>query len=37
MRVLYACHQFFPEYYTGTERYILDLAKQNTEDTPVDC
>src|SRR4030095_4438259 len=28
MRVLYACHQFFPEYYTGTERYTLDLAKQ---------
>src|ERR1044072_1702547 len=28
MRVLYVCHQFFPEYYTGTERYVLDLAKQ---------
>ena len=28
MRVLYACHQFFPEYYTGTERYTLDVAKQ---------
>jgi glycosyltransferase involved in cell wall biosynthesis len=28
MRVLCACHQFFPEYYTGTERYTLDLAKQ---------
>lgn len=29
MRLLYACHQFFPEYYTGTERYTLDLAKQS--------
>jgi glycosyltransferase involved in cell wall biosynthesis/ubiquinone/menaquinone biosynthesis C-methylase UbiE len=28
MRVLYACHQFFPEYYTGTERYGLNLARQ---------
>jgi len=28
MRILCACHQFFPEYYTGTERYTLDLAKQ---------
>src|SRR5262249_28528611 len=27
MRVLYVCHQFFPEYYTGTERYTLELAK----------
>ena len=28
MRILYACHQFFPEYYTGTARYTLDVAKQ---------
>ena len=28
MRILYACHQFFPEYYTGTERYGLNLARQ---------
>ena len=28
MKILYTCHQFFPEYYTGTERYVLDLAQQ---------
>jgi glycosyltransferase involved in cell wall biosynthesis len=28
MKILYACHQFLPEYYTGTERYTLELAKQ---------
>ena len=28
MRILYACHQFFPDCYTGTERYTLELAKQ---------
>lgn len=28
MRILYACHQFFPEYYTGAERYGLNLARQ---------
>jgi glycosyltransferase involved in cell wall biosynthesis/SAM-dependent methyltransferase len=28
MRIFYACHQFFPEYYTGTERYTLELARQ---------
>lgn len=28
MRILYACHQFLPAYYTGTERYTLELVKQ---------
>lgn len=28
MRVLYVCHQFFPDHYTGTERYTLALARQ---------
>jgi glycosyltransferase involved in cell wall biosynthesis len=28
MRILYVCHQFFPDCYTGTERYTLELAKQ---------
>lgn len=28
MRILYACHQFFPECYSGTERYTLELVKQ---------
>ncbi|HJL17570.1 MAG TPA: glycosyltransferase [Sandaracinaceae bacterium LLY-WYZ-13_1] len=28
MRILYACHQFFPDHYTGTERYTLALARQ---------
>jgi len=26
MRILYMVHQFFPNYYTGTERLTLDLA-----------
>ena len=28
MRILYLVHQFFPKYYTGTERFTLDLAEQ---------
>ncbi|MFC2154211.1 glycosyltransferase family 4 protein [Candidatus Altiarchaeota archaeon] len=28
LRILYIVHQFFPEWYTGTERFVLDLAKQ---------
>lgn len=28
MRILYAVHQFFPNHYTGTERFVLNLAKQ---------
>ena len=28
MRILYLVHQFFPNYYTGTERLTLDLASQ---------
>ena len=28
MRVLIGVHQFFPRHYTGTERYVLNLAKQ---------
>ncbi len=28
MRILYLVHQFFPKYYTGTERFTLGLAKQ---------
>jgi glycosyltransferase involved in cell wall biosynthesis len=28
MRILFSCHQFFPDCYTGTERYTLDLVKQ---------
>ena len=28
MRVLFVVHQFFPVWYTGTERFVLDLAKQ---------
>ncbi|MFK7989685.1 MAG: glycosyltransferase family 4 protein [Sandaracinaceae bacterium] len=28
MNVLYVCHQFFPDHYTGTERYTLALARQ---------
>jgi glycosyltransferase involved in cell wall biosynthesis len=28
MRICYVCHQFFPDCYTGTERYTLELAKQ---------
>ena len=28
MRILLGVHQFFPNHYTGTERYVLNLAKQ---------
>ena len=28
MRILLGVHQFFPRHYTGTERYVLNLAKQ---------
>ena len=28
MRILLGVHQFFPYHYTGTERYVLNLAKQ---------
>lgn len=28
MKILYVIHQFFPEWYTGTERLTLNLAKQ---------
>lgn len=28
MRILIGVHQFFPKHYTGTERYVLNLAKQ---------
>jgi len=28
MRILLGVHQFFPHHYTGTERYVLNLAKQ---------
>lgn len=28
MRLLYLVHQFFPKYYTGTERLTLDIASQ---------
>lgn len=28
MKILLGIHQFFPNFYTGTERYILNLAKQ---------
>jgi len=28
MRILLGVHQFFPQHYTGTERYVLNLAKQ---------
>jgi len=28
VRVLIGVHQFFPNHYTGTERYVLNLAKQ---------
>ena len=28
MRILIGVHQFFPRHYTGTERYVLNLAKQ---------
>ena len=28
MKVLIVSHQFFPEFYTGTERFSLNLAHQ---------
>ncbi|MEW6584549.1 MAG: glycosyltransferase family 4 protein [Nitrospirota bacterium] len=28
MRILYVVHDFFPHFYGGTERYVLNLAKQ---------
>lgn len=28
MKILLAVHQFFPKYYTGTERFVLNVAKQ---------
>ena len=28
MRILYVVHQFFPQWYTGTERFVLNLARQ---------
>jgi glycosyltransferase involved in cell wall biosynthesis len=28
LKILYVIHQFFPRGYTGTERFVLDLAKQ---------
>jgi glycosyltransferase involved in cell wall biosynthesis len=28
VRILLGVHQFFPRHYTGTERYVLNLAKQ---------
>ena len=28
MRVLYVVHEFFPSFYGGTERYVLNLAQQ---------
>ncbi|MEE8423516.1 MAG: glycosyltransferase, partial [Thermodesulfobacteriota bacterium] len=28
MKILLGIHQFFPDFYTGTERYVLNLAKQ---------
>lgn len=27
MKIIYTIHQFFPKHYTGTERYLLNLAK----------
>lgn len=27
MKILYTIHQFFPDYYTGTEVYLLNMAK----------
>jgi len=26
MKILYVCHQFFPEFHTGTERFICNIA-----------
>lgn len=28
MRILYIVHQFFPLWYTGTERFVLNISKQ---------
>jgi glycosyltransferase involved in cell wall biosynthesis len=28
LKILIGVHQFFPDHYTGTERYVLNLAKQ---------
>ena len=28
MRILFVVHQFFPQWYTGTERFVLNLCKQ---------
>jgi glycosyltransferase involved in cell wall biosynthesis len=28
VNILFGVHQFFPNHYTGTERYVLNLAKQ---------
>ena len=28
MKILYVVHQFFPKHYTGTERFVLNLARQ---------
>lgn len=28
MKILFVVHQFFPEHYTGTERFVLNLCKQ---------
>lgn len=28
MKILYVVHQFFPKYYTGTEKFVLNLSKQ---------
>jgi len=26
MKILYVCHQFFPEFHTGTERFVFNVA-----------
>jgi len=28
LRILFVVHQFFPQWYTGTERFVLNLCKQ---------
>jgi glycosyltransferase involved in cell wall biosynthesis len=28
MRILYVVHEFFPHFYAGTERYVLNIAEQ---------
>ena len=28
MNILFAVHQFFPKFYTGTEQVVLNLARQ---------